>query len=177
VTVDALDLLLARRSIRRYTRDDVSEEDEQKLIDAAFAAPSAENARPWHFVVVRDPETRGRLSRVHQWAHMCARAQLVIAVLGRSDSTWWIEDCSAATENVLLEAQALALGAVWIGIRDEATEGHGDEERVLEILGVPRGDWRCLCLIAIGHPAETKAPRTQRQASKLSFERFGRRSR
>jgi nitroreductase len=174
--VDALDLLLARRSIRRYTRDDVSGDDEQKLLDAAFAAPSANNAKPWHFVVVRDAETRARLSRVHQWAHMCARAPLVIAVLGREDSTWWIEDCSAATENILLEAQSLRLGAVWVGIRDEATEGYGDEKRVLEILDVPQEGWRCLCLIAVGHPAETKAPRTQRQVSKLSIERFGRRS-
>ena len=60
---------------------------------------------------------------MHQWAGMCARAPLVIAVLGRPDSTWWIEDCSAATENILLEAQSLGLGAVWVGIRDEATEG------------------------------------------------------
>ena len=87
--------------------------------------------------MVRDAETRARLSRVHQWAGMCARAPLVIAVLGRPDSTWWIEDCSAATENVLLEAQSLGLGAVWVGIRDEATEGYGDERRVLEILGAP----------------------------------------
>ncbi len=175
--MDALDLLLARRSIRRYTRGDISEEDEQKLIDAAFAAPSANNARPWHLVVVRDAETRARLSHVHQWAGVCARAPLVIAVLGRPDSAWWIEDCSAATENVLLEAQSLGLGAVWVGIRDEATEGYGDERRALEILGAPVDDWRCLSLIAVGHPAETKAPRTQRQVSKLSFERFGRRSR
>ena len=108
---------------------------------------------------------------------MCARAPLVIAVLGRADSAWWIEDCSAAAENILLEAQGLGLGAVWVGIHDEATEGHGREMRVLEIVGAPDGQWRCLCLIAVGHPAETKAPRTQRQVSKLSFERFGRRSR
>jgi nitroreductase len=171
--VDALDLLLARRSIRRYTPEDVSPEDEQKLIDAAFAAPSANNAKPWHFVVVRDATTRAELSRVHQWASMCARAPLVIAVLGRADSTWWIEDCSAASENILLEAQSLGLGAVWVGIRDEATEGYRDERRALEILGAPGNPWRCLCLIAVGHPAQTKAPRTQRQASKLSVERFG----
>ena len=171
--MDALELLLARRSIRRYTHEDVSREDERQLVDAAFAAPSANNARPWHFVLVRDAKTRAELAQVHQWAHMCARAPLVIAVLGRAESTWWIEDCSAATENILLEAQSLGLGAVWVGIREEATEGYGDERRVLEILGAPADGWRCLCLIAVGHPADTKAPRTQRQASKLSFERFG----
>ena len=175
--MDALALLLARRSIRRYTAQDVSEEHEEKLIEAAFAAPSADNARPWHFVAVRDAATRARLSRVHQWARMCARAPLVIAVLGHEASTWWIEDCSAATENILLEAQSLGLGAVWVGIRDEASEDHADEKRVLEILAATGDGWRCLCLIAVGHPAETKRPRSQRQASKLSFDRFGHRSR
>lgn len=175
--MDALELMLARRSIRRYTADDVSLEDEQRLIEAAFAAPSADNARPWHFVFVRDPQARQRLSKVHRWATMCERAPLVVTVLGRADSTWWVEDCSAATENILLEAQALGLGAVWIGIRDESTEGYGDEKQTLEIVGAPAGAWRCLCLIAIGHPAETKAPRTQLQPTKLSFERFGKHSR
>ncbi len=175
--MDALALLLARRSIRRYTAQDVSEEHEQKLIEAAFAAPSADNARPWHFVSVRDAATRAHLARVHQWARMCARAPLVIAVLGHEASSWWIEDCRAATENVLLEAQSLGLGAVWIGIRDEATPDHDIEKRVREILGAPDDGWRCLCLIAVGHPAEAKAPRSQRQVSKLSFDRFGQRSR
>ena len=64
---------------------------------------------------------------MHQWARMCARAPLVIAVLGRPESTWWIEDCSAATENILLEAQSLGLGAVWVGTRDETTEGRRAE--------------------------------------------------
>ena len=175
--MDTLELMLARRSIRRYTREDVSADDEQRLIKAAFAAPSANNARPWHFVMVRDTATRKELATVHQWSKMCAAAPLVIAVLGRADSTWWVEDCSAATENILLQAAGLGLGAVWIGIRDESTEGYGDESRTLGILGAPPEAWRCLCLIAVGHPAEFKPPRTQTQVSKVSVERFGRRTR
>jgi nitroreductase len=175
--VDGLELMLARRSIRRYTTEDVSADDERQLIEAAFAAPSADNGRPWHFVVVRDQTTRHKLSQVHQWAGMCARAPLVMVVLGRADASWWIEDTSAATENILLAATSLGLGAVWIGIRDEATQGYGDEPRVLEIVGADAAEWRCLCLIAVGHPAEHKAPRTQFQPGKLSFESFGRRSR
>ena len=110
--MDALDLMLARRSIRRFTPQDVSPDDEQKLIDAAFAAPSANNDRPWHFVVVRDADTRRRLAAVHEWARMLDKAPLVIAVLGRGQGhPWWIEDCSAATENILLEAASLGTGA------------------------------------------------------------------
>src|SRR5665811_2366249 len=106
--VDALDLMLARRSVRRFTTQDISLEDEQKLIDAAFAAPSGNNARPWHFVFVRDPVTRARLKGMHEWTWMLDKAPLVVAVLGNDkDNPWWIEDCAAAAENILLEATAL----------------------------------------------------------------------
>jgi nitroreductase len=176
--MDALDLMLARRSIRRFTPEDVSFEDEQKLVDAAFAAPSADNARTWHFVFVRDPETRRRLKLVHRWTWMLDKAPLVIAVLGDGAANpWWVEDCAAATENILLEATSLGLGSVWCGIREDASEIVGCERACCEALGVPVGRWRVLALIGIGHPAEHKQPRTQRQVSKLSYERFGRRSR
>jgi nitroreductase len=176
--MDALDLMLARRSIRRFTPEDVSPEDEQRLIDAAFAAPSANNARTWHFVFVRDPETRRRLKGMHRWTWMLDKAPLVVGVLGDgSANPWWIEDCAAATENILLEATSLGLGSVWCGIREDASEIVGCEKACCEVLGVPLGRWRVLALIGIGHPAERKQPRTQRQVSKLSYERFGRRSR
>jgi nitroreductase len=176
--VDALDLMLARRSIRRFTNQDVSLEDEQKLIDAAFAAPSANNERPWHFVFVRDAEMRRRRKGMHQWTGMLDKAPLVIAVLGRAEGhPWWIEDCSAATENILLEAASLGLGAVWCGMREDPDEVVGYERACCEALGAPPDEWRALALIAVGHPGEHKKPRTQRQASKVSFERFGKRSR
>ncbi len=176
--MDTLDLMLARRSIRRFTPQAVSLEDEQKLLDAAFAAPSANNDRPWHFVLVRDAETRGRLKDLHQWTRMLDKAPLVIAVLGRAQGhPWWIEDCSAATENILLEAAALGLGAVWCGMREDPDAVAGYERACCEALGAPPDEWRVLALIAVGHPAEQKKPRTQRQVGKISFERFGKRSR
>ena len=176
--MDALDLMLARRSIRRFTTQDVSLEDEQKLIDAAFAAPSADNARPWHFVCVRDAKTRRRLKDMHRWTWMLDKAPLVVAVLGNdAENPWWIEDCSAATENILLEATALGLGAVWCGMREDPDAVVGYERTCCDVLGIPLGKWRVLALVGIGHPGETKEPRTQRQVSKVSYERFGKRSR
>jgi len=164
--------------LRRYTKQDVSLEDEQKLIDAAFAAPSGNNARPWHFVFVRDPRTRARLKGMHQWTWMLDKAPLVVAVLGTDeDDPWWIEDCAAATENILLEATSLGLGSVWCGMREDATEVVGCEKACCQVLGIPVGKWRVLALIGIGHPGEKKQPRTQRQVSKVSYERFGRRTR
>ena len=116
-------------------RTDVSREDEERLIEAAFAAPSSSNARPWHFVVVRDAATRARLAGVHQWSALIARAPLCIAVLGRADSTAWVEDGAAATENILTAATALGLGTCWVGIYENGPEPHPDEVACLEILG------------------------------------------
>jgi len=175
--VDAYEALLARRSIRRFTADDVSGHDERRLVEAAFAAPSSMNRRPWHFVVVRDPVTRARLARVHQWARLLERAPLVIAVLGDSGATYWVEDCAAATENVLIAATALGLGACWVGVWENGPGPHPDEVNALEILGTTPASHRCLCLIGIGHPADRKPPRTQFQPTKLSYERVGRHAR
>ena len=175
--MDALDLMLARRSVRRYTSEDVSPADERKLIDAAFAAPSGNNTRPWHFVLVRGPGTRAALAGMHEWTRMLGKAPLVVAVLAEEQaSPWWIEDCAAAIENMLLMATDLGLGSVWCGMRDEATEETGCERRCLDVLGAA-ADLRVVALLGFGHPGERRKPRTQVQAGKLSFERFGRRSR
>lgn len=172
--MDAYEALLARRSIRRFTTADVSEEHERLLIDAAFAAPSSLNARPWHFVVVRDEERRAQLAQVHRWSRPLGRAPLVIAVLGRADAAAWVEDCAAATENVLTAATALGLGACWVGVHESGPAPHPDEVACLELLGATPERWRALGLVAIGHPAEHKAARTQYQPTKVSYELVGR---
>jgi len=175
--MDAVESLLARRSIRHYTAEDLSAEDERALIEAAFAAPSGNNTRPWHFVFVRDAETRRRLKEMHEWTWMLDRAPLVVVVLAKAGaSPWWIEDGAAAIENMLTAAAARGLGSVWCGMRDEATEERGCEARCRAVLGAP-GGYRVLALVGFGRPARGKKPRTQIQPAKLSFERFGRRSR
>jgi nitroreductase len=175
--MDVAESLLARRSIRHFTAEDVSAADERALVEAAFAAPSGNNTRPWRFVFVRDAETRRQLKGMHEWTWMLNKAPLVVAVLAKADeSPWWIEDCAAAIENMLTAATALDLGGVWCGMRDEATEEPGCEARCRAVLGAPDG-LRVLALVGFGHPARAKKPRTQIQPAKLSFERFGRRQR
>ena len=174
---DALDVMLARRSVRRYAAADITPGEERQLIDAAFAAPSGNNSRPWHFVFVRDPEIRAALKAMHEWTWMLDRSPLVVAVLARAEaSPWWIEDGAAAIENMLNMATALGIGSVWCGMRDEATEEEGCEARCLAVLEAP-DDYRVLALVGFGHPARPKKPRTQVQPTKLSFERFGRHGR
>jgi nitroreductase len=126
----------------------------------------------WHFIVIRDEAKRRALAELHDYTAMLRHAPLVIAVLGHPSSKWWIEDCSAATENILLEATQLGLGSIWCGVR----QPDGDEEEYYPLLDVPAGSgWRVLSLVGIGHPAERKKPRTQYQSSKVSYETFGHR--
>ena len=167
-------LILARRSIRRFTSQPVTVEDEIDLLAAACAAPSGQNLRPAHFVVVRDPEMRAQLSELGEWAWMLRGAPLVIAVLGDEDaSPFWIEDCSAAAENILLAAVGRGLGAVWCAMREEAPGPESAERRCIRLLVTPPG-FRVLCLVGVGHPDELKAPSAGIDIARVSHERFGR---
>lgn len=157
---------LGRRSIRAYTAEPVADEQIQALLQAAMAAPSANDVRPWAFVVVRDPVRRRALAETHPWSAMCAEAPAVIVVLGDPQaSDHWIEDCSAATENLLLTASWLGLGAVWVAVYPRAER----EAHVRQALNIP-DRLRVLCLLPVGHPAEQKPPRTRYEASKVHAE-------
>ena len=154
---DLIKTIFSRRSIRKYTEEPVSAGEIKTLLEAAMAAPSASNIKPWHFVVVTQRETLGALADAHPHGKMLAQAPLCIVVCGDPDlSRYWEQDCSAATENLLLAVAALNLGAVWLGVhpRDDRTEF------TRRILGIPESIFP-LNLISIGHPAEEKEPRTQ----------------
>lgn len=163
--------ILKRRSIRAYTEAPVGDDQVKALLEAAMAAPSGSDKRPWAFVVVRDPKRRKALAGVHRWSYMCEGAPVVFAVLGDpTTSHHWIADCSAATENLLLAAGELGLGAVWVGI----FPGEEREASVRRTLAIP-DRLRVLCLIPVGHPSETKDARTRYEEEKVYYETFGER--
>jgi len=166
--IESLEWILRRRSIRTYTDAPVSDGQVQALLRAAMAAPSGNDVRPWAFVVVRDAQRRKALAETHQWSHMCANAQVVLAVIGDPlASDYWMEDCSAAVENLLLAATALDLGSVWVAVYPrEKREAH-----VRSVLNIP-ANLRVLCLVPIGHPGESKPPRTRYEESKVHDEIF-----
>ncbi len=155
--MDAIQAIMTRRSIRTYTGEPVSEEEVQQLLRAAMAAPSAGNQQPWHFVVVRDQETRRRVTEVHPYSAMLPEAEVCIAVCAelalQKHEGYWVQDCSAATQNILLAAHALGLGAVWLGVHPTDDRKSG----VREILGLPDGV-ECLALVSVGRPAEEAGP-------------------
>lgn len=118
--MDAIETLMTRRSIRHYTGDPVSEEVAGTLLRAAMAAPSAGNAQPWLFIVIRERALLDRIPAIHPYARMAGEAPLAVVVCAdparEKYPGFWVQDVSAATENLLLAAHAEGLGAVWCGI-------------------------------------------------------------
>ena len=152
-----LEIIFSRRSIRAYSGEPVSEADIQSLLEAGMAAPSGSNQKPWHFVLVTDRERLQALAAAHPYGKMTANAAVAIAVCGDPRiSEWWVQDCTAATENILIAVSGLGLGGVWIGC-------HGKPEReqaIRDVLGIP-SEIGVLSLLSIGHPGEEKEARTQ----------------
>jgi nitroreductase len=169
VTKELVHTIFARRSIRKYTTEPVDEEDIETLLEAAMAAPSASNRKPWHFVVVTDRNKLDDLAEGHPYGKMLFGAPLCVAVCGDPmiSNRFWVQDCSAATENLLLAAVALGLGAVWLGV-------HPSKERVTTVrkaLNLPETIVP-LNLLSIGHAAEDKEPRTQYDDARVHRDRW-----
>jgi nitroreductase len=127
--MDTLTAIHTRRSIREYEDKDISEELVLELLKAAMASPSARNQQPWEFVVITDPDLRKEIPAVCPFAQMIVDAPLAILVCGNlkieTAQGYWVIDCAAATQNLLLAAHALGLGAVWTGVypREERMDG------------------------------------------------------
>ena len=117
-----MDPVLSRRSVREYTAQPVPDEMVHTLLKAAMAAPSAGDERPWHFIVIDDQQIKERIPEIHRSAHMAPNAPVAILVCGdenlQKHRGFWVQDCAAATENVLIEAQQLGLGrSGWVSTR------------------------------------------------------------
>ena len=161
--------IFARRSVRKFTDQTVSEEDLLALLEAGAAAPSANNSKPWHFVAVTERKTLDKLADILPYGKMLYQAPLAIAVCADPSLSpkYWQQDCAASTENILLAATELGLGAVWLGIypREERLAGCRD------LLGIP-ATIETLSVIAVGHPAERPEPRTQLEAVRVHREKW-----
>ena len=148
-----IDLLFKRRSIRKYTDEPVSASDTEQILRAAMAAPSASNKQPWQFITIRDRAMLTTFAELHPYAKMLNEATLCIAVCGEKANKYAVQDCSAATQNILLAAAGLGLGSVWLGVHPNPER----EPQLAGLLKMPDSHFP-LCLIAIGHPAEQKPP-------------------
>ncbi len=160
--------ILRRRSIRKFTGEPVAPELVDRLLMAAMAAPSASNRRPWEFVVIDDAELLEKLQRRLILGRY--RPPLAIVVCGNLKRAYpspvgqgfWMQDCSAAAQNILLAATGLGLGSVWIGIHPVGMFVRA----VSQLLRLPKGIVP-LGALYIGHPAEARPPRTQYDPSRV----------
>lgn len=167
--------ILNRKSVRSYTSEPVSKEQLDTLLRAAMAAPTGRDMRPWKFVVVNDPEAMKSLAQQLPYAKMLGEAQAAIAVCGDlsvkdkegKPSTNWTFDCSAATENLLLAAEAMGLGAVWTGVYPY-DERMSAVKKALQLPDhiIP------LNLIPIGHPKGDAQPKDKYDANNIHYNQW-----
>ncbi len=166
-----MDLIFSRRSIRQFTEQEVPQEMLTLLLQAAMAAPSAANGKPWEFVVVTDKAVLAELRAAHHGRYNGQAAIAVCANLALAGSPasqlFWQQDLAAATENILLAATGLGLGAVWTG----GYPGMDRVEILRRILRIPENVYP-MCLIWIGYPAESKPPRTQYDETRVHWQHY-----
>lgn len=170
----AIENIMTRTSIRQFKAQPVEQDKVDILLKAAMAAPTALNLQPWHFIVINDKETIALLS-----GKQPTNAPLMIAVCGDTDKTmlpdgstklpdFWVEDVSAATENLLLAAHALGLGAVWTGVypaMDRTAE-------VANVLNCPQNIIP-LAVVRVGYPDESPEPKNKYKEDNISYNKFG----
>lgn len=150
----SLETILTRRSVRNFTGEPVAPEDLNLILRAAMAAPSAVNVQPWSFLVVTERQILDNLCDLLPYAKMLSTAGAAVVVCGLPEKDtqfakdFWMVDCAAATENILLAAHALGYGAVWTAVYPELPR----MEAVREILGIP-GNVIPLNVIPLGVPS------------------------
>ena len=161
--------LLKRRSVRKFTDEKVSDEQINELLHAAMSGPSACNKTPWEFYVVKNSDKLGAVKKASLFSRF--NSSLVIVVAGNTSralpapiTEFWIQDCSAAVENILLRATDLGLGSVWCGAYPQRRV----EDNLHGVLGMPE-DHVPFAIIHIGYPAETPEPRDQYDAERVHF--------
>lgn len=161
--------LLKRRSVRRFTDEQVDDALIEELLHAAMSGPSACNKRPWEFYIVKNEEIKERLKATTSFSKLNAPMAIVVCgnmekAMPGSFAPFWIQDASAATENILLRATDLGLGACWCGVHPVKRS----EKRVAEVLSlgeqvIPLG------IIWIGHPDEAPEPRDQYEKEAVHY--------
>ena len=165
-----MDILLERKSVRKYTNEPVKDEDLEYILRAAMSAPTARNQRPYSFIVIKDKETHKKIAQIHRAAQMVLEAQVVILVVGDQDKAfenYLPQDCAAATQNILLAATAKGYGCVWCGI-------YGNEERMKlfsETFKLPE-NIKPFSLVVIGKSADNSPAKNGWDKSKIKLEKW-----
>ena len=169
-----LECIKTRRSIRKFKPVTITKEQIKVMLEAAMLSPSACNTRPWRFIAITNRDMLNRLADVHPWAHMLRSASLCIAVIALPKSQedvqgglpqgFYPQDCGAATEHIILQAEAMGLGSCWCGVYPRETT----MQAVGQVLEVP-GHESPFSLIAIGEKDEFPNPRGRYEEDKVTW--------
>ena len=169
--MDTIEAIITRRSVRKYTDNRVPEDLVKQLLRAAMAAPSAANEQPWHFVVITDRSIMAQVPSFHPHSHMLKEAALAILVCNDSSLELMkgrgVLDCSAATQNMLLAAHALGLGAVWLGIFPVEERMNG----MRKLLNMPSRVMP-VALVSIGYPDERLREEDRFKPERVHYQRW-----
>jgi nitroreductase len=169
--MDTIEAIHTRRSIREYLDKPVPGELVNQLLAAAMAAPSARNQQPWEFVVITEKSILGKCPSINPFTQMAVTAPLAILVCGNlkveTSPGYWVIDCAAATQNLLLAAHALGLGGVWTGTypNEDRMDGY------TELLGLPEHVIPH-SLVVIGYPAEQPPQRDRFKPERVHYNRW-----
>jgi nitroreductase len=162
---NAIEVLQTRRSIRTYTAQPVDRKIIEEIVDCARLAPTAMNDQPWDFIVITGKEALASLPPMLGHGEFIANAAFAVLVVARATSCA-VEDCCAATENLLIAAHAHGLGACWVA-------GHGQAYApvVAKAFGAPQ-DRNLIAIVSFGYPAETPAIEKRALTEVLHWEEF-----
>jgi nitroreductase len=169
MTVDIFDAIFNRRSIRKFTEQDVDREKIIKILDAGRWAPSGLNNQPWRFLVVKDEQRKAKLAECTRYGHIVRQANTLIVVFLAKDAmynaTKDYQGAGACIQNMLLAAHGLGLGAVWLG------EILNQETQVHEVLNTDPEQLELMAVIAMGYPAQ-EGSSFRKDLSQLLLEEF-----
>lgn len=157
---DFHDLIIHRRSIRKYTDQPLDPEAVRLILEAGLMAPAGKRKNPWHYVVVEDKADLQRLSEVRTMgtAQLAQASLAIVLVADPAESDTWVEDLSIAAIQMQLQIADLGLGSVWCQMRNrENAEGVPAPYNVRQILGIP-ANYEVLCILSIGHIGEERKP-------------------
>lgn len=158
----AYEIILKRRSIRKYVPEPIEKESLIKILEAARRAPSAGNRQPWYFIVVRDPELKKKVAKASANQMFIADADVIIVGVTnpKASPRWHEKDIMIALEHIALVATELGLGTCWIGAFNE--------KKIKELLEIPE-DLRVVAIMPVGVPAESPGPRPRKPLEEIVF--------
>ncbi len=171
-----LDLLINRRTIRKYKNQNINKETIDRILKAALTSPSGRNIKPWQLILVTDKYVLASLSKArgNSSAHM-KDSGLGIVVLAVPEVTdTWIEDTSIMSTIIQLTSESLGLGSCWIQVRGRLTDNKDNvEDYIKEVLNIPE-NYRVECMLSIGYPDEEKSPHNEESLlyDKVHYNKF-----